>query len=121
MSDKDRAERMSSRRGAARERAQERDTDGDANADDATSSGGSVKDRREEKMFYLTKDQKKDVDHLYNRLKTDYEYEYDEPLRKIEHYYPLVTQYGLAHLNGLEPQDVKEKLEGLGLIDSEES
>jgi len=103
MSDDDRANRMRSKRNKAKEQ--------DSNSD-------TLKEQREEKMFYLAPEQRKQVDYVYNQLKTDYEYEYDETFLKNRHYYPLLVKHGLDDLEGLEPQEVYSLLADLGVVDS---
>lgn len=104
MSDDDRANRMRSKRNKAKKQ------DGDGES--------TLKEEREEKMFYLAPEQRKQVDYVYNRLKTEYEYEYDETFLKNRHYYPLVVKHGLDDLEGLEAQEVHTLLTDLGVVDS---
>lgn len=115
MSD-DRSERLHNRRTSAKEKAQSA-ADEDQEDAEADEKSGSIKDERFEKMFYLPEEQKKRVDHLYNRLKADYEFAYDEKFEKIRHYYPLVTEYGLAELDGLEAEDIRERLAELDILE----
>lgn len=61
--------------------------------------------------MYLPKDQKKEVERLYNVLKAEYEYEYDEDFEKNRHYYPLVVQYGLESLDSFDASDIREHLD----------
>lgn len=118
----DRADRLRQRRGSVKKKA-EQAADDDKEMPESTSTepeptsmSSSIKTEREEKMLYLLPEQKKELDHIYNRLKTKYEYEYDESFEKNRHFYPLVVKYGLDDLSGqggkdsLDAQDIKERL-----------
>lgn len=116
----DRANRISERRGQskkkAREPAEEAEKE-DSGDDEDKSSGQTMKDERKEKMFYLSPEQHSQVDHVYNKLKTDFEYEYDQTFLKNKHYYTLVVKYGLDNLDDLDATEVHERLDDLGALD----
>jgi hypothetical protein len=73
----------------------------------------SVKEERVGTYLYLSEPQKKDVDRLYNVLKAEYEYEYDEEFEKNRHFYPLLVQYGLNGLDGLDAAGIQERLDSI--------
>lgn len=81
--------------------------------DDATESSQdtSVKDERVGTYMYLPKSQAKELKRLYNVLKAEYEFEFDEEFEKNRHFYPLVIQCGLDSLDGLDASEIKEQLE----------
>jgi hypothetical protein len=81
---------------------------------DETAERDGVKSEQVGTYMYLPKGQKKDVERLYNVLKAEYEYEYDdENFEKNRHFYPLVVQYGLEGLDGLDASDIRERLDHL--------
>lgn len=120
MSD-DRANRISEKRNQSRNKRRETADEAEQPEDDADedddSSSNTMKDERREKMFYLSPEQHKEVDHVYNKLKTDFEYEYDQTFLKNQHYYALVVKHGLDSLEDLDATDVHEKLAELGVLD----
>lgn len=73
----------------------------------------SVKEERVGTYMYLTESQKKEIDHLYNVLKTDFEYEYDIEFEKNRHFFPLVVQYGLEDLDRFDASDIKNRLDSI--------
>jgi hypothetical protein len=73
----------------------------------------SVKEERVGTYLYLSEPQKKDVDRLYNVLKAEYEYEYDEEFEKNRHFYPLLVQHGLDGLDGLDAVGIRERLDSV--------
>ncbi|EMA10236.1 hypothetical protein [Haloarcula marismortui] len=74
---------------------------------------GSVKEEQVGTYMYLPKSQKKDLERLYNILKAEYEYEYDEEFEKNRAFYPLVVKYGLDSLEGLDASEIRERLDSL--------
>lgn len=74
---------------------------------------GSVKDSQVGTYMYLPKSQTRSLSRVYNVLKTEYEYEFDEPFEKNRHFYPLVVRYGLARLEGMDAAAVRDRLEEL--------
>jgi len=133
MSD-ERSERLRQRRKQSHERAQdvnESETDEPAETDKSSKPSkpdkqsepsepdetdvddGSVKEEQVGTYMYLPKSQKKDLERLYNILKAEYEYEYDEEFEKNRAFYPLVVKYGLESLEGLDASEIRERLDSL--------
>lgn len=135
MSD-DRSERLRQRRNQSQERAQEGSTDkpsepselsepskpskpsessksSEPAEQDTSDDENSVKEEQVGTYMYLPQSQKKEVERLYNVLKAEYEYEYDEEFEKNRAFYPLVVQYGLESLEDLDVSDIKERLDSL--------
>lgn len=84
----------------------------------ATQSGkndkeASVKERQTGTYMYLPDGQVKDLRRVYNVLKAEYEYEYDESFEKNRHFYPLVVQLGLDQLQDMDAATVRDRLEDL--------
>jgi hypothetical protein len=77
-----------------------------------TASAG-VKSEQVGTYMYLPEGQKKELERLYNVLKAEYEYEYDTDFEKNRHFYPLVVQYGLERLDGLDASELRERLDYL--------
>lgn len=84
------------------------DESGDGDTDD-----GSVKDEQVGTYMYLPKTQKKELERLYNVLKAEYEYQYDEEFEKNRAFYPLVVKYGFESLDGLDASEIRERLDSL--------
>lgn len=63
--------------------------------------------------MYLPEFQTKELRRLYNVLKAEYEFEYDEEFEKNRHFYPLVVQYGVTELDELETSEIRARLEQL--------
>jgi hypothetical protein len=63
--------------------------------------------------MYLPESQNRELKRLYNVLKAEYEYEYDEDFEKNRHFYPLLIQYGLDGLEGLDASELQERLASL--------
>jgi hypothetical protein len=133
MSD-DRSERLRQRRNQSQERPQQSDSsDVDSPSEPDNSSeqsepsepskpskldestpddtDSSVKEEQVGTYMYLPKSQKKELERLYNVLKAEYEYEYDEEFEKNRQFYPLVVQYGFESLDGLDASEKRERLE----------
>lgn len=106
MSD-DRSERLRRRRN----RIAEAET-ADSSATDRSESG-SVKDRQTGTYMYLPEAQVKDLRRVYNVLKAEYEYEFDDAFEKNRHFYPLVVRYGLDRLEGMHADEVHARLDEL--------
>jgi len=73
----------------------------------------SVKDERVGTYMYLPESQQRELSRLYNVLKAEYEYEYETEFEKNRHFYPLVIEFGIEGLDGLDAFDIKTKLDGL--------
>jgi hypothetical protein len=80
----------------------------EANVDDS-----SVKEEQVGTYMYLPQSQKKELERLYNMLKAEYEYEYDEEFEKNRAFYPLVVKYGFESLEGLDASEIRERLDSL--------
>jgi hypothetical protein len=76
----------------------------------------SVKDEQTPVYMYLPESQERELKRLYNVLKAEYEYEYDEDFEKNRHFYPLLIQHGLDGLESLDASDLRERL--IALSDS---
>jgi len=76
-------------------------------------SDSSVKEEQVGTYMYLPESQKKEVQRLYNVLKAEYEYEFDEEFEKNRHFYPLLVQFGLDRLDSLDASELKEKLDAI--------
>lgn len=117
----DRSERLRKKRKGAKEKAQgESESEpSETSETDETSkpSESSVKDEQVGRYMYLPEMQNRRVDQVYNKLKADYEFEYEEELEKNRHYFPLLIQYGLDSLDGFEASDVRDVLESLEVRD----
>lgn len=133
MSD-DRSERLRQRRKRSKDKAQDSDQsaiDEPSKTDEPSKSGKlskpskldetdepdkqneSVKEEQVGTYMYLPKSQKKDLERVYNILKAEYEYEYDEEFEKNRSFYPLVVEYGLDSLDGLDASEIKDHLDSL--------
>jgi hypothetical protein len=73
----------------------------------------SVKEEQVGTYMYLPKSQKKELERLYNVVKAEYEYEYDEEFEKNRAFYPLVVKYGFDSLEGLDASEIRERLDSL--------
>jgi len=73
----------------------------------------SVKEEQVGTYMYLPQSQKKEIERLYNVLKAEYEYEFDEEFEKNRAFYPLLVQYGLESLDGLDASEIQERLESI--------
>jgi hypothetical protein len=130
MSD-DCSERLRQRRKQSQERAQdvsESETDEPAETakaskpskpdkqsepDSSDADDRSVKEEQVGTYMYLPKSQKKELERLYNVVKAEYEYEYDEEFEKNRAFYPLVVKYGFDSLEGLDASEIRERLDSL--------
>lgn len=82
--------------------------DADESADES-----SVKDEQIGTYMYLPENQHRRLNHVYNRLKADYEFEFDEDFEKNRHFFPLVVEHGLDTLDGLSADEVRDRLTDL--------
>jgi hypothetical protein len=73
----------------------------------------SVKEEQVGTYMYLPKSQKKELERLYNILKAEYEYEYDEEFEKNRAFYPLVVKYGLDSLESLDASELRDRLDSI--------
>jgi hypothetical protein len=72
-----------------------------------------VKEEQVGTYMYLPQSQKKELERLYNVLKAEYEYEYDEQFEKNRAFYPLVVKYGFESLDSMDISEVRDSLETL--------
>jgi len=128
----DRSERLRQRRKRSTEATEEETTSAESDAskpskpDELSRSSGrensepeeqeavSIKEEQIGTYMYLPESQTKEMRRLYNVLKAEYEFEFDEEFEKNRHFYPLVVQYGLDNLDGLDASEIREELEQLG-------
>jgi hypothetical protein len=93
------------------------DTDGTADTsqpdESSQPSESSVKEEQVGTYMYLPESQKKEVQRLYNVLKAEYEYEFEDEFEKNRHFYPLLIQYGLDGLDSLDASELKERLDSI--------
>ena len=78
--------------------------------DDNSESTTSIKENQIGTYMYLPESQTKDLRRLYNVLKAEYEFKYDEEFEKNRHFYPLVIQYGLDSLDGMDAAEIRARL-----------
>ncbi|MFC7165199.1 hypothetical protein [Halospeciosus flavus] len=86
-------------------------SDSDESTDAAEEA--SVKDEQIGTYMYLPENQHRRLNHVYNRLKADYEFEFDEDFEKNRHFFPLVVEHGLDTLDGLDADEVRDRLTDL--------
>jgi len=140
MSDETRADRLRRRRRAQRDQQAEQsdssepdnpsETSGPASAstgsestipstaqktDDAAESptvddSASVKATRVGTYMYLPEDQRSTLDFRYKELNLAYERAVGAELEKNRHFYPLVVQAGLEALDGVDGEEIRERL-----------
>jgi hypothetical protein len=130
----DRSERLRRRRNRSNRRAArdgetaggQRDGDADAagsdgtggaddpeNPEDADDGTEPVKEERTGMYMYLPDDQLKEIKRLYNMLKAEYEFEFDEKFEKNRHFYPLVVRCGLEGLAEMDISEIRDELRRL--------
>ena len=105
----DRSERLRQRRREVRER-DERDEPAETDKPE-DSDEGSVKEEQVGTYMDLRRSQKRELDKLYKLLSA--EYEFDEDFEKNRHFYPLVIEHGIAELNELGADEIREYLDEL--------
>ncbi|WP_332900247.1 hypothetical protein [Haladaptatus sp. CMSO5] len=124
MSDESRANRLRSRRRAAKERVQTVDPDEETELADNSqpaepskledeSTSGSVKEEQVGTYMYLPQSQKKELERVYTVAKAQYEYEFDEDFEKNRHFFPLLIQYGIETLDGASAEEINDLLDDL--------
>ncbi|RBI60628.1 hypothetical protein DMJ13_16745 [halophilic archaeon] len=124
MSDEEsRADRLRRRREQQRDQQADRSRQTDAsdsfepskqNETDETSSENeptSVKDDRVGTYMYLPEDQRTELDFTYKELSLTYERAFGEELEKNRHFYPLLVKAGLERLDGLDSDDIRDRLD----------
>ena len=120
--DQSRSERLRERRSQRSDRTTTDDTDTASPADTSetvettTAEPGdtaTIKDEQVGTYMYIPESQKRELQRCYNVLKAEYEYEYDTPFEKNRHFYPLLIQYGLEELDGLDATEIQTRLDSL--------
>jgi hypothetical protein len=115
----DRSERLRKRRKQSTERGSNKSASDSAEQDQHKNTGEQgtdgetetdqhptpIKEQQTGTYMYLPDTQVRELRRLYNVLKAEYEFEYDEEFEKNRHFYPLVIQYGL---DGLDEADIAE-------------
>lgn len=114
--DESRSERLRRRR-SKRQQPDEPDetaeTDEPSEPSETSKSSESVKDEQVGTYMYIPESQKKEIERLYNILKAEYEYEYDADFEKNRHFYPILVQYGLGGLDGLDASEIQDRLDSI--------
>lgn len=103
-----------SERGEPSEPSDQSDTSEPSGASEAGER--SVKDEQVGRYMYLPEGQNERVDDVFRRLQFHYAEEYGRELEKNRHYFPLVVRYGLDELDGWDASDVRDALDGMGLL-----
>lgn len=120
----DRADRLSKRRqersGTERNASDRDNTENTRNTDNADNTDktqdettGPLEETTENQMMRLTKDQYREMHHVYQRLKADYEYEFDEEFELNRHFFPLVLDHALDKLRECDANGIREQLEAM--------
>lgn len=71
---------------------------------------GPLRETAETQMMRLTNDQYRELHHVYNRLKADYEYEFDEEFELNRHYFPLLLHIALPKLREFDAEELRDEL-----------
>jgi hypothetical protein len=100
------------------DRDNESDSRGGTAATDSDTESVTVKEALQGIYLYGDPDQKDRIDMLYNRLKADYEYEYDDTLGKNEHFYRVLLEVGLEGLESMDVSELQARLEELESLES---
>jgi hypothetical protein len=122
----DRSERLRWRRQEVRERDEPGERDkpsemskpsklSEPDETDKPSGGeeGSVKEEQVGTYMYLRPSRKRELDKLYKLLSAEYEYEFDEDFEKNRHFYLWVIEHGIAELDELGADEIREYLDEL--------
>lgn len=116
----DRASRLRNRRNKTREKAQSGTdkTQEEAKIDEKSTPSKpsktnktSVKEDRPAQMMYLPESMQREMNRQFGILETEYEYEFSEDFEKNRHYFPLLIKAGLESLDGLDIEEVKDKID----------
>jgi hypothetical protein len=83
----------------------------DGTADSSDTEHTPIKETQTGTYMYLPDGQVRELRRLYNVLKAEYEFEYDEEFEKNRHFYPLVIQYGLDSLDGADISEIRAYLD----------
>lgn len=73
----------------------------------------NIKEDWKNHSFYLPDELADDLTSHYKRLDWELDDELDQEFKKTRHYYPLIVALGLDQLEGLESEDIKERLEDI--------
>ena len=73
----------------------------------------SVKDEQIGTYMYLPKQQSKELERRYKLMSAEYEFEFDESFEKNRHFFPLIIQYGLDYLEGLDATEIQDRIRQL--------
>ena len=120
--DQSRSERLRERRSQRSDRTTTDDTDTASPADTSETvetttaepaDTATIKDEQVGTYMYIPESQKRELQRCYNVLKAEYEYEYDTSFEKNRHFYPLLIQYGLENLDGLDATEIQTRLDSL--------
>ena len=84
-----------------------------ASTDESSTPAGTVKDEQVGTYMYIPQTQNKEIQRLYNVLKAEYEYEFETSFEKNRHFYPLLIQYGLDSLDGLDAMEIQDRLDSI--------
>ncbi|MGA9402985.1 MAG: hypothetical protein WBV42_19175 [Haladaptatus sp.] len=74
------------------------------------SDSESVKATRVGTYMYLPENQRSTLDFRYKELNLAYERAVGDELEKNRHFYPLVVQAGLEALDGVDGEEIRERL-----------
>lgn len=85
----------------------------DESGEEEEQTVGPLRETAEEQMMRLTNDQYRDLHHVYNQLKTEYEYEYDNEFELNRHYFPLLLKLALPELRDLDAEDLRAELKDM--------
>lgn len=107
--DTDDSSPAASRDKSADQAVEERDENGSSESD--VERQPAIKEEQVGTYMYLPESQTKELRRLYNVLKAEYEFEYDTEFEKNRHFYPLIIQYGLENLDGLDASEIRDRLE----------
>lgn len=116
----DRASRLRNRRNKTREKAKsgtekmEKEAKRDKTSTQSKPSKTnktSVKEDRPAQMMYLPESMQREMNRQFGMIETEYEYEFSEDFEKNRHYFPLLIKAGLDSLDGLDIEDIKDKID----------
>lgn len=82
----------------------------DDSAGESSTGDRSVKEEQVGTYMYLPGSQKRELKRVFNVIKAQYEYEFDEKFEKNRHFYPLLVQFGIESLDGADPSEVRNLL-----------
>jgi hypothetical protein len=86
-------------------------TDGAAAGDTSDENGSeNVKATRVGTYMYLPEEQRSELNFRYKELNLAYERAVGDELEKNRHFYPLVVQAGLEALDGIDGEEIRERV-----------